>query len=257
MTIFKPCPLEIGVLSLFPSMFDALNYGITGRAIQKELMRLTLWDIRNFSEDKHKTVDDRPFGGGPGMVLKTKPIRSALAVAKQSLGQDSLTVYLSPQGEVVDQNKLNAFMANPKPLIFLAGRYEGVDERIINSDIDEEWSIGDMVLSGGELAAMTIIDALCRLIPGALGKEASKEQDSFMNGLLDHPHYTRPANTEEGEAIPEILSSGDHQAIENWRLKQALGKTFLKRPDLLAKRKLTTREQALLNEYILEQTRSK
>lgn len=249
----KSTYLKVGVISLFPQMFDALSYGVTGRAIENSLLDLSLWDLREFSDDKHRTVDDRPYGGGPGMVLKTKPIRAALKAAKHKLGQDALCVYLSPQGKVIDQQKINNFMRSTKPVILLSGRYEGVDERVICSDIDEEWSVGDMVLSGGELAAMTIIDAMCRLIPGALGCEESKEQDSFMNGLLDHPHYTRPAQTDEGETIPSILSCGDHQAIKHWRLKQALGKTYFKRPDLLKKRKLSEIEKKLLTEYILEQ----
>ena len=168
------------------------------------------------------------------MVLKTQPIRDALKEAKQSLGPKARCIYLSPQGKVVNQAFLNAFVANPTPIILLAGRYEGIDERIITADIDEEWSVGDMVLSGGEYAALCMIDAMSRLIPGALGSEASKQQDSFMNGLLDHPHYTRPSVTDEGERVPSVLSCGDHQAIARWRLKQALAKTYLKRPDMLA-----------------------
>ncbi len=161
-----------------------------------------------------------------------------------------MRVYLSPQGKTVDQAMLNRMIETPRSIIMLSGRYEGIDERVIESDIDEEWSLGDIVLSGGELAAMSIIDALTRLIPGALGCDASNEQDSFMNGLLDHPHYTRPVETPEGEAVPSVLCSGDHKAIEKWRLMQSLGKTYLKRPDLLAKHKLSEIEQTLLEEYI-------
>lgn len=252
MKTFKPPHLNIGVISLFPAMFDSLLMGVTGRAIERKLMALSLWDLRTFTTDKHRTVDDRPFGGGPGMVLKTEPIRAALKKAKQDFGENALVVYLSPQGKVVNQERLNRFVASPRPLILLAGRYEGVDERVIEANVDEEWSLGDLVLSGGELAAMSIIDAMSRLIPGALGSNESSEQDSFMNGLLDHPHYTRPAITEEGESIPSVLSSGDHNAIKTWRLKQSLGKTFLKRPDMLDKRQLSEVEQTLLDEYLLE-----
>jgi tRNA (guanine37-N1)-methyltransferase len=252
MKTFKSPHLSIGVISLFPAMFDNLLMGVTGRAIERNLMALSLWDLRTFTVDRHRTVDDRPFGGGPGMVLKTDPIRASLKKAKQDLGEDALVVYLSPQGKVVNQAMLNRFVASPRPLILLAGRYEGIDERVIEANIDEEWSLGDLVLSGGELAAMSIIDAMSRLIPGALGSNESSEQDSFMNGLLDHPHYTRPALTDEGEAIPIVLRGGDHKAIKTWRLKQSLGKTFLKRPDLLKKRQLSEIEQTLLDEYLLE-----
>ncbi len=242
----------MAVISLLPSMFESLTVGVTGRAIKRNLMQLSLLDLRDFTNDKHKTVDDRPFGGGPGMVLKTQPIRAALKQATEKLGDNALKVYLSPQGKVVNQEMLNRFVDKPRPLIMLAGRYEGIDERIISSDIDEEWSIGDLVISGGELAAMTIIDAMCRLIPTSLGSEESIQQDSFMDGILDHPHYTRPAVTKEGESIPSVLNSGDHQAIKTWRLKQALGRTFIKRPDLLEKRKLSEIEQTLLDEYLRE-----
>lgn len=242
--------LSMGVISLFPEMFDALKFGVTGRAIKNDLMRLSLFNLRDFTQDKHRTVDDRPFGGGPGMVLKVQPLRDAIKAAKQTLGSDALSVYLSPQGKMVNQAMLNSIIEAPRPIIMLAGRYEGVDERVIESDIDEEWSLGDIVLSGGELAAMSMIDALTRLIPGALGKDASNEQDSFMNGLLDHPHYTRPELTPEGEGVPQVLCSGDHQAIETWRLMQSLGKTHTKRPDLLEKRELSKTEQTLLKEYI-------
>jgi tRNA (guanine37-N1)-methyltransferase len=250
MKTFNTPHLSVGVISLFPEMFEALNFGVTGRAIKRNLMDLSLWNLRDFSTDKHRTVDDRPFGGGPGMVLKTEPLRAALKQAKRALGDNALIVYLSPQGKKVDQAMLNRLIATPKPIIMLAGRYEGIDERVIEADIDEEWSLGDLVLSGGELAAMSIIDGLSRLIPGALGSDASNEEDSFMNGLLDHPHYTRPIVTEEGESVPSVLSSGDHQAIKTWRLMQSLGKTFTKRPDLLEKRQLSKIEQTLLDEYI-------
>lgn len=250
MKTFKSPHLSIAVITLFPEMFDALSVGVTGRAIKNDLMRLSLLNLRDYTQDKHRTVDDRPFGGGPGMVLKVQPIRAALSEAKQRLGENALTVYLSPQGRRVDQSMLNRIIETPRPIIMLSGRYEGIDERVIESDIDEEWSLGDIVLSGGELAAMSIIDGLARLIPGSLGKDASNEQDSFMNGLLDHPHYTRPEVTDEGEKVPTVLCSGDHQAIEKWRMMQSLGKTYTKRPDLLEKRELSEAQHLLLEEYI-------
>jgi tRNA (guanine37-N1)-methyltransferase len=252
MKISSSPDLTISVISLFPEIFDALNYGICGRAIKSGRFELNISSLRDYTTDKHRTVDDRPFGGGPGMVLMADPIRKAIAASKALLGDDCLTVYLSPQGKVVNQSMLNKFMTAPKPLCLLAGRYEGVDERVIQRDIDEEWSVGDVILSGGEFAALTIIDAMSRLIPGVLGCQASAENDSFMNGLLDHPHYTRPAVTSEGETIPEVLGSGDHKKIEEWRLKQALGKTYEKRPDLLANKSLSEYENYLLNEYLNE-----
>lgn len=243
---------RIGVISLFPQMFDALNYGVTGRAIDNKLLTLLQWNLRDYATDKHKTVDDRPFGGGPGMVLKTKPLRGAIHDAKAKLGDNTLCIYLSPQGKVIDQQKIKKLVDSPRPLLLLAGRYEGIDERILDADIDEEWSIGDVVLSGGELAAMVFVDAFARLVPGALGCNESAEQDSFMDGLLDCPHYTRPAVTEQGECVPEVLMSGDHSAINTWRFKQALGRTYVKRPDMIKARGLSDYEKELLNEYLLE-----
>lgn len=247
----KTSKLNIGVISLFPGMFDALNQGITGRAQAREILRLRIWDPRSYSNDRHGRVDDRPYGGGPGMVMAVQPLQDAIYDAKRHLGENTLTVYLSPQGETVNQQKLNAFVTAPRPLLLVAGRYEGIDERLIDSDIDEQWSLGDFVLSGGELAAMAIIDGLNRLMPGVLGSEESKIQDSFMDGLLEHPHYTRPESF-DGRNVPEVLLSGDHQAITRWRKKQTLGRTWLKRPDLLKKRPLDDSEQQLLNEFKLE-----
>lgn len=244
--------MQIGIVTLFPEMFQALNCGITGRAIENQLVKLNFWNPRDYTQDIHHTVDDRPYGGGPGMVMQVQPIRDALRAAKQSL-PNAKKIYLSPQGKLLTQTALQQLLALPS-LIFLAGRYEGIDERLIEMEIDEEWSIGDYILSGGELAAMVCIDALIRLQPGALGDEESAQQDSFMNGLLDHPHYTRP-NDIDGMLVPGVLTSGDHQAIARWRLKQALGRTWQRRPELLVQKELTAEQQVLLKEFISEQSR--
>jgi tRNA (guanine37-N1)-methyltransferase len=240
--------LPVGVISLFPEMFDALGHGVTGRAIKKQNLSLSLWNPRDYSNNEYGQIDDRPYGGGPGMVMMVEPLRQAIRTAKDSLGPTAKTVYLSPQGEVLKQTKLNAIASQKQPLILVAGRYEGIDERLIALEIDEEWSIGDYVLSGGELAAMLVIDALSRLLPGSLGHECSASQDSFMNGLLDCPHYTRPEKI-AGLSVPKVLLSGDHKAIERWRLKQAIGRTWERRSDLLEGRTLSELEQELLTEY--------
>lgn len=241
-------PLHIGVVSLFPKMFDALDEGVIGKAREKAQLCCTCFNPRDYSLDKHHNVDDKPYGGGPGMVMAVQPLSDAIKAAKKTLGDKSLTVYLSPQGKTIDQARLNAFVKAPRPLILVCGRYEGIDERLVETDIDEEWSLGDFVLSGGEFAAMAIIDGLTRLLPGVVGKIASTEEDSFMQGLLDYPHYTRPASFNE-KAIPAVLKSGDHQAIARWRKKQALGRTWLRRPDLLARYPLTEADTQLLNEF--------
>jgi len=245
--------MRIDVITLFPEMFQAITgHGITRRAIDADLFQLGLWNPRDFTQDRHRTVDDRPYGGGPGMVMRVEPLRSAIAAARQAVdsatGRTCKTVYLSPQGKRIDQSLL-VEASRAAGWIFLAGRYEGIDERVIESQVDEEWSIGDYVLSGGELAAMVIIDAMIRLIPGVLGHEDSAAQDSFANGLLDYPHYTRPEQV-EGRAVPPVLLSGDHQAIARWRLKQALGRTWLRRPDLLEHLQLDANQKELLNEFI-------
>ncbi|MGB6977141.1 MAG: tRNA (guanosine(37)-N1)-methyltransferase TrmD [Gammaproteobacteria bacterium] len=234
----------VGIVSLFPEMLDALHYGITGRALETGLLILQHWNPRDYSYDKHRTVDDRPYGGGPGMVMKVQPLRDAIYAAKAAANGAARVVHLSPQGRLLTQNSV-AELAQRERLILIAGRYEGIDERLIAAEVDEEWSIGDYVLSGGELAAMVMIDAITRLLPEALGDDQSAQQDSFTNNLLDYPHYTRPESCE----IPAVLLSGDHQAIARWRLQQALGRTWLRRPDLLAKRTLTDTEQALLDEF--------
>lgn len=243
--------MRIGVVSLFPQMFDAITqYGVTGRAVTQDKLTLDYWNPRDFTQDKHRTVDDRPYGGGPGMVMKVEPLQGAIQAAKSQLGQQTKVVYLSPQGRKLDQQGLQE-LATREAMIFVAGRYEGIDERLIEQNIDEEWSIGDYVLSGGELAAMVMIDGLARLLPGVLGDEESAQQDSFMAGLLDHPHYTRPERLSQ-QMVPEVLLGGDHEAIRKWRLKQSLGRTWLRRPDLLVMNALSDEQKALLEQFIAE-----
>ena len=244
--------MDIGVVTLFPEMLRAVSdYGITGRAVKQQLLGLQCWNPRDFTSDKHQTVDDRPYGGGPGMVMKTEPLRDALRAAKQAIGADARVIYLSPQGRTLDQAGV-CELASCDKLILLAGRYEGIDERLLEAEVDEEWSIGDYVLSGGELAAMVLIDTIARQLPGALGHEQSAQQDSFAEGLLDCPHYTRPEN-DQGRVVPEVLLSGDHSNIDRWRRKQALGRTWQRRPDLLQGRELSAEEETLLAEYLCEQ----
>ncbi len=243
--------MKIAVISLFPKMFDAITeYGITGRAVTHGKLAIDYWNPRDFTQDKHKTVDDRPYGGGPGMVMKVEPLQQAIKAAKADLGQQTKVIYLSPQGRKLDQQGLQE-LATREAMIFVAGRYEGVDERLIEQEIDEEWSIGDYVLSGGELAAMVIIDGVARLLPGVLGDEESAQQDSFMAGLLDHPHYTRPERL-SSQTVPEVLLGGDHEAIRKWRLKQSLGRTWLRRPEMLVMETLTNEQKALLEQFIAE-----
>jgi len=243
--------MQLGVVSLFPQMFDAITqYGVTGRAVTRDKLTIDYWNPRDFTVDKHRTVDDRPYGGGPGMVMKVEPLQKAIHAAKQKLGQQTKVIYLSPQGRKLDQQSLQELAARER-MIFVAGRYEGIDERLIEKEIDEEWSIGDYVLSGGELAAMVMIDGIARLLPGVLGDEESAQQDSFMAGLLDHPHYTRPEKLSH-QVVPEALLGGDHEAIRKWRLKQSLGRTWLRRPDLLVMETLSNEQKALLEQFIAE-----
>ena len=242
--------MRIGVVTLFPEMFDAvIDCGITSRAVDSGLLQLECWNPRDFTTDRHHTVDDRPYGGGPGMVMKIEPTRAAIRAARSELGSAKV-IYLSPQGRMLDQRGA-VELAAVEQLILVAGRYEGIDERLLETEIDEEWSIGDYVLSGGELAAMVLIDAVTRLLPGALGDAQSAQQDSFSDGLLDCPHYTRPEDY-EGRLVPEVLLGGNHAAIRRWRLQQSLGRTWLRRPDLLQTRTLNKEQQTLLDEFIRE-----
>jgi len=244
-----------GVISLFPEMFSSVTKsGVTSRAFSQQLAKIEFWNPRDFTQDKHRTVDDRPYGGGPGMLMKVQPLRDAIHAAKEhvkQLGeQQAKVVYLSPQGRRLDQKGVEA-LSRESHLILVAGRYEGIDQRLIDDEIDEEWSVGDYVLSGGELPAMVMMDAIIRHLPGVLGHQQSAEQDSFADGLLDCPHYTRP-EVLDGQKVPKVLLSGDHQLIHRWRLKQSLGRTWLNRPDLLQERALTEEEQTLLREFIDE-----
>ncbi|MBB3045858.1 tRNA (guanine37-N1)-methyltransferase [Litorivivens lipolytica] len=244
--------MKIGFITLFPEMLAAVtDYGVTGRAIKNGLLSLQSWNPRDFTHDRHQTVDDRPYGGGPGMVMKTEPLSDALAAARQALPK-ARVAYLSPQGRPLDQAALSE-LATREEWILLAGRYEGVDERLLQAEVDEEWSIGDYVLSGGELAGMVMIDGVARLLPGVLGHAQSAVEDSFVDGLLDCPHYTRPEDY-RGEQVPEVLLSGDHERIRRWRLKQSLARTWERRPDLLDRVTLNKEQQELLAEYISEQT---
>jgi len=243
--------MRIDVVTLFPQMLEAVShYGITRRAVERKIIELGVWNPRDYTHDKHRTVDDRPYGGGPGMLMKVQPLRDAVSDARQAGEGKAHVVYLSPQGRPLTQQGARELAAYPH-LVLIAGRYEGVDERFIEDEVDEEWSIGDYVLSDGELGAMVIIDTLTRLLPGALGHEDSAEQDSFSEGLLDYPHYTRPEVFEE-KTVPAVLLSGDHQAIARWREKQSLGRTWLRRPDLLATMELSESQQSLLQEFIHE-----
>lgn len=244
--------MQVEVITLFPEMFAAISeYGITSRAVRQGLLRLNCWNPRSYTEDRHHTVDDRPFGGGPGMVMKIEPLERALAAARQAAGSQAKVIYLSPQGQPLRQAGVRALAQN-QALILIAGRYEGIDERFIETHVDEEWSIGDYVLSGGELPAMVLIDAVTRLLPGALGHADSAEEDSFSDGLLDCPHYTRP-EVYAGIRVPQVLLSGNHEHIRRWRLQQALGRTWQRRADLLDCRSLSGEEQALLAEFIRQQ----
>ncbi len=243
--------MRVDVVTLFPQMVEAVgDYGVTGRAIERGLLALKTWNPRDYATDRHRSVDDRPYGGGAGMVMKVEPLRQCIRAAREHAKTDVRTIYLSPQGQRLDQQAVKT-MANAEGLILVAGRYEGIDERLIELEIDEEWSVGDYVLSGGELAAMVLVDALARLQPGALGHEASAQQDSFMDGLLDYPHYTRPYEL-DGLEVPRILVTGDHAKIRRWQHKQALGRTGLRRPDILQRRDMTEEERILFNEFMFE-----
>lgn len=236
---------------MFPVMLrEALMHGVLGRAVERGLLEVPCFDPREQVSDVHRTVDDRPYGGGPGMVLKVEPLRAALRAAMAGAAEGTRRVYLGADGRRFEQSVAREASGWPG-LVLVAGRYEGVDERFIESEIDDAWSIGDYVLSGGELPALVVIDAIARLLPGVLGSADSAVEESFTNGLLDWPHYTRPPSL-DGCAVPAVLASGDHAAVRRWRLKQALGRTWLKRPELLERRGMSAEERALLEEFKIE-----
>jgi tRNA (guanine37-N1)-methyltransferase len=246
------CLMSIGIVTLFPEMFRALtDHGITRRAVETGIVSLRFFNPRDYSTDKHRTVDDRPYGGGPGMVMRIEPLLQAVNAAKdwqrENAGCVGEVIYLSPQGRTLSQSGVKR-LSDQSSLILVAGRYEGVDERFIELCVDQEWSIGDYVVSGGELPAMVLLDAVMRTLPGVLGDENSARQDSFEFGLLDCPHFTRP-EVFAGRAVPEVLLSGDHQKIANWRLQQSLGRTNVRRPDLLRNIEFDEVKFALLDEY--------
>lgn len=240
--------MRLDVVTLFPQMFGSVtDYGVCGRARDRGLFSLQCWNPRDYTHDRHRTVDDRPYGGGPGMLMQIQPLRDAIQAARGG-DEKARVIYLSPQGRMLSQQRLQE-LSREEHLVLIAGRYEGVDERLIETEVDEEISIGDYVLSGGELPAMVLVDAMVRLLPGALGHADSAQQDSFSEGLLDCPHYTRP-ELYEGRAVPAVLLSGDHAAIARWRLRQSLGRTWLRRPDLLEDKDLDAEQQDLLNDFI-------
>lgn len=242
--------MRIDVITLFPELVQAvIEHGVVSRAANQGLLQLNLWNPRDYTKDKHRTVDDRPYGGGPGMLMKVEPLQACISSVRQQ-NPDAKLVYLSPQGRLLKQRLVNK-TAKLQNLILLCGRYEGIDERILQQEVDEEWSIGDYVISGGELAAMVCIDAITRQIPGALGHNDSAALDSFSDGLLDCPHYTRPEIV-NGLKVPDVLLNGNHKLIQNWRDKQALGKTWKQRPDLLKQMELDDRQKVLLKEFITE-----
>ena len=254
--------MQLGIVSLFPEMFAAVTeHGISGRAVRSGLMNLELFNPRDYTTDRHRTVDDKPFGGGPGMLMKTEPLMASIAAARQAVSQKQTTgesvkvIYLSPQGKTLKQDSI-IDLAKREGMVLLCGRYQGIDNRVLVSEIDEEWSLGDFVISGGELAAMTLIDAMTRFQPGALGDEGSALEDSFSNGLLHSPEYTRPQSI-DGSDVPKVLLSGDHEAIRKWRLKHSLGATWLKRPDLLQAMSLELEQEELLEQFKQDYVRDK
>lgn len=242
--------MRVDVITLFPQLVQqVIGCGVVGRAAEQGLLELHCWNPRDYTVDRHRTVDDRPYGGGPGMLMKVQPLQDTIA-AVRSQNPKARLVYLSPQGRLLKQQMLKE-QVQLESVILLCGRYEGIDERLIEQEVDEEWSLGDYVISGGELAAMVCIDAMTRLIPGALGHDESAQQDSFSEGLLDYPHYTRPEDY-RGARVPPVLMSGNHRDIDRWREQQALGRTWLRRPDLLEGVSLDSRRQEMLDEYIAE-----
>ena len=243
--------MHFEVVTLFPELIRAyLGAGVVGRAVSRGMLRVDTVDPRSFATDVHRTVDDRPYGGGPGMVMKPEPLAAAIRGAKGRLPAGSAVVALGAQGRRFDQQAARRLAGRPGAVL-VAGRYEGVDQRVLDALVDEELSVGDYVLSGGELPALIVVDAVARLLPGVLGHEASADQDSFSDGLLDWPHFTRPAEW-EGREVPGVLQGGNHVAIRRWRLKQALGRTWVRRPELLRERGLQGEESRLLEEYCIE-----
>lgn len=260
--------MNIAIVTLFPEMFAALtDYGISGRAVSQGRISIRCWNPREFTSDVHQTVDDRPYGGGPGMVMMFEPLSQAIMAAKTWVQEQNIAleaaiendretpaesqtakvVYLSPQGQLLQQSGVQSF-AQQSGFVLVAGRYEGIDERLMSTLVDEEWSIGDFVLSGGELPAMVLMDAVIRQLPGVLGHKDSAQEDSFADGLLDYPHYTRPENV-QGLSVPKVLLSGDHNKIARWRMQQSLGRTWQRRPDLLAQKTLSKEQAVLLEEF--------
>ena len=244
--------MHFHVITLFPEMIEqACSYGVLGRAIKQGIVNVSCWNPRDYTQDRHRTVDDKPYGGGPGMLMKVQPLADAITAAKQQAGEGTKVIYLSPQGKRLKQSAVKT-MAEHEGYILIAGRYEGIDERLVEQLVDEEWSIGDYVLSGGEMPALIMIDAVARMLPGVLGDDESAQHDSFMEGLLDYPHYTRPEKV-NGQKVPAVLLSGDHKAIAHWRQRQALGRTWLRRPDLLKCMQLDEEQKQILAEFQLEE----
>jgi tRNA (guanine37-N1)-methyltransferase len=243
---------RFGVVTLFPEMFEPfLDQGVFGRAVKNGIIQVDIFNPRDYTTDKHRTVDDRPYGGGPGMLMMVQPLTDAISDAKAALGENSLVVYLTPQGQTLNQTAVQSLTQLPN-IILVAGRYEGIDERVINALVDQEWSIGDYVLSGGELPAMVLMDSVSRLLPDVLGHSQSAVEDSFTNGLLDCPHYTRP-EVLNGEVVPSVLLSGNHEKIRQWRLTKSLKRTLERRPDLLNYLALTEEQQKILTQLKCEQ----
>lgn len=240
--------MHFDIITIFPEMFAALNYGIVGRAIAQKLIAINCISPHKYSKNRYGSIDDKPYGGGPGMVMMVEPLLSSIEEAKIANTTPALVINLSPQGKRLTQESVKELSQHPH-LVLISSRYEGIDERAIELAVDREYSIGDYVLSGGDFAAMAMIDAITRLLPNALGDAESAEQDSFTSGLLDYPHYTRPEVIADLR-VPEVLLSGNHKNIATWRLKQALGRTWLRRPELLRKRQLTNTDKMLLNEFL-------
>lgn len=243
--------MRVDVVTIFPEMFQAVkDYGVTRRAIERHRLSVNCWNPRDFAKGAHRAVDDRPYGGGPGMVMMAEPLAATVQAIRQEVGAEPALVYLSPQGRTLDQEIVVGLSKRPG-VILLAGRYEGVDERFVELYVDTEYSIGDYVISGGELAAMVVIDAVSRHLPGVLGNEESALQETFADNLFDYPHYTRPEKFEEVR-VPQVLLGGNHEDIRRWRVKQSLGRTWLRQPELLKSAKLNEEQRALLEEFKIE-----